>query len=104
MGGNGTDQGHVIAMLQQVIVTLADHGTRCDRIERDVPVLRHDVSLPKFEIREVKQDITNLQQTVADHHGAVVGQGIAFQSMTSASGVWKPISDCRRLTTHRSPA
>ena len=51
------------------------------------------MSVLKFEMREVKQDITNLQQTVADYHGAVVGHGIAVSEHDFRLG---------RLETHLS--
>lgn len=77
MSGNGTDMGHVVAMLQEIVVGQG-------RIERDVSVLKQDVSgLKKLEteMQTVKQDIADLRQAVTQYQSSVLGHGILIPEL-----------------------
>jgi hypothetical protein len=82
--GNGTDLGHVVAMIESVIVgqeamrgevrseiaglrgdiaaLRADHGRRLDRLETG--------------LNQVVSDVAGLRDAVTQYHGSVMGHGI----------------------------
>lgn len=102
MSGNGTDLGHVVSMLQQLITTQTEQGRTLSELKKDVSELKLDVSTLKQDVSELKQDVLKLKQdvsglkldvselkldmsalrqTVEHYHGSVMGHGFLITDL-----------------------
>ena len=84
MSGNGTDQGHIVAMLQQVLVSMDGLGRRFDGLDRKVDALERKVD-------GLAADVAGLRQTVTHYHGSVLGHAFLITDLEHR---------VRRIETH----
>ena len=88
MSGNGTDTGHIVSMLQQVIVSQAEQGRRLEGVASDVAGLKQDVAGLKQDVASldrrmgnVEADVRGLRQAVTDYHASVLGHGFLLSEL-----------------------
>jgi chromosome condensin MukBEF ATPase and DNA-binding subunit MukB len=82
--------GHVVAMLQQLIVGQADHGAKLDRVETRLNGVESrltgvETGLASLSQRvtEVERDIVELREAVTGYHGSVLGHGMLISELDS---------------------
>ena len=97
MTENGTDLGHVTAMLQQMITMQAEFSHRLSEQAHALAQFRKEVAV-KFQnvaaqfanvdaqFRNVNAELRDMRQAVNAYHGSVLGHGILVSELESKVG------------------
>ena len=81
MSGNGTDTGHIVSMLQQMMVSQNDQGRRLEGVANDLTALKRDVAGLERSMSNVEADIRGLRQAVTEYHASILGHGFLLSEL-----------------------
>ncbi len=81
MSGNGTDQGHIVAMLQQVMASLAEQGRVLHDQGRVLQEHSRALQEQGRKLDGLAEDVSSLRQTVTHYHGSVLGHAFLITEL-----------------------
>ena len=74
MSGNGVDLGTIAAMLQTVIQSQAEFGSRLGRVESDMrDVVR--------ELKDMREELKGVRQELGMYHSSMLGHGMLISEL-----------------------